>query len=176
MGNHKVLYINLHVYFEFFAYFCSCFMVMVSLASNQLVLKFQKLERRLITLILFLFYLTFSSIISFFFSDEISTFLTMVSKLGYDEKPNYTKYKEVFKGGLKKLGVKDEWKLSLPISGPANKVILPASLYLLFNKLICKLHFVTKCRLRKKFYFDYLVRICLKRYKTWLTLVLIICN
>lgn len=53
--------------------------------------------------------------------DEISTFLTMVSKLGYDEKPNYTKYKEVFKGGLKKLGVKDEWKLSLPISGPANK-------------------------------------------------------
>lgn len=111
-----------------------------------------------------------------FFSDEISTFLTMVSKLGYDEKPNYTKYKEVFKGGLKKLGVKDEWKLSLPISGPANKVILPASLYLLFNKLICKLHFVTKCRLRKNFYFDYLVRISLKRYKTWLTLVLLICN
>lgn len=67
MGNHKVLYINLHVYFEFFAYFFSCFMVMVSLASNQSVLKFQKLERMLITLILFLFYLTFSSIISFFF-------------------------------------------------------------------------------------------------------------
>lgn len=46
----------------------------------------------------------------------------MVSKLGYDEKPNYTKYKEVLKGGLKKLGVKDEWKLNLPISRPAAKV------------------------------------------------------
>lgn len=46
----------------------------------------------------------------------------MVSKLGYDEKPSYTKYKEVFKGGLKKLGVKDEWKLKIPLSGPAAKV------------------------------------------------------
>lgn len=100
----------------------------------------------------------------------------MVLKLGYDEKLNYIKYKEVFKGGLKKLGVKDEWKFSLSILGLVNKVILFVSLYFLFNKLICKLYFVTKCRLRKNFYFDYLVRICLKRYKIWLILVFIICN
>lgn len=127
MGNHKVLYMYLHVYFEFFAnfIFIKCFMVMVSLASN--LLKFQRLERRVITVnllfTLHLFYLTkWTFKHNHFFSDEISTFLTMVSKLGYDEKPNYTKYKEVFKGGLKKLGVKDEWKLNLPISRPAAKV------------------------------------------------------
>lgn len=49
--------------------------------------------------------------------DEISKFLTLVSKLGYEEKPDYNKYRALFHEGLKKLGVKDEWKLNLPIAG-----------------------------------------------------------
>ncbi|XP_056021256.1 serine/threonine-protein kinase VRK1-like [Ostrea edulis] len=52
---------------------------------------------------------------------EISKFLTLILKLGYEEKPDYNKYKTLFKDGLKKLGVKDEWKLHLPVAGTSAK-------------------------------------------------------
>ena len=57
-----------------------------------------------------------------FITDEISKFLTLVSKLGYEDKPDYNKYKALFRDGLKRLGIKDEWKLNLPSSGPPFKV------------------------------------------------------
>ncbi|XP_022330674.2 serine/threonine-protein kinase VRK1-like [Crassostrea virginica] len=53
--------------------------------------------------------------------DEILKFLTLVSKLGYEDKPDYNKYKALFRDGLKRLGIKDEWKLNLPTSGPPYK-------------------------------------------------------
>jgi hypothetical protein len=61
------------------------------------------------------------------FVDEISKFLNFISKLGYEEKPDYNKYKTLFRDGLKKLGVKDEWKLHLPLGGASAKVL---SMYL----------------------------------------------
>lgn len=93
----------------------------------------------------------------------------MVSKLGYDEKPNYTKYKEVFKGGLKKLGVKDEWKLNLPLSGPAAKVQQSNSAWQLipFVQQIYNVIHIMLCGVgwEKIFNLITLIRICLKRYK-----------
>ncbi|KAK6183120.1 hypothetical protein SNE40_010657 [Patella caerulea] len=47
--------------------------------------------------------------------DVISTFLTAVAKLKYDEKPNYTQFRQILRQGLNKAGVKDEWKLNLSI-------------------------------------------------------------
>lgn len=41
----------------------------------------------------------------------------MVKKIGYDEKPNYNKLREIFQKGLTSLGVKDVWKLALPVGG-----------------------------------------------------------
>lgn len=45
---------------------------------------------------------------------EISAYLTMVKNLGYAEKPNYNKMREIFSKGLTQLGIKDHWKLHLP--------------------------------------------------------------
>lgn len=49
--------------------------------------------------------------------DEISKYLTLVMKLGYEEKPNYQKMRDIFTKGLGNLGVKDSWKLGLPVAG-----------------------------------------------------------
>ncbi|XP_052766357.1 serine/threonine-protein kinase VRK1-like [Mya arenaria] len=49
--------------------------------------------------------------------DEIKTYFNMVKNLSYDEQPNYTKMREVFTKGLSSIGVKDVWKLALPIAG-----------------------------------------------------------
>lgn len=45
--------------------------------------------------------------------DEISKYLTYVSKLKYDENPDYNKLRSIFRGGI---SGKDEWKLDLPLS------------------------------------------------------------
>ena len=47
------------------------------------------------------------------FTDEISKYLTYVSKLKYDENPDYNKLRNIFRGGI---SGKDEWKLDLPLS------------------------------------------------------------
>jgi hypothetical protein len=39
--------------------------------------------------------------------------LTYVSKLKYDENPDYNKLRNIFRGGI---SGKDEWKLDLPLS------------------------------------------------------------
>ncbi|XP_050404327.1 serine/threonine-protein kinase VRK1 isoform X2 [Patella vulgata] len=54
--------------------------------------------------------------------DVISTFLTAVAKLKYDDKPNYTQLRQILRQGLNKVGVKDEWKLNLSIDGSNNNV------------------------------------------------------
>jgi len=41
----------------------------------------------------------------------------MVKNLSYDDKPNYSKMREVFTKGLARCGVKDQWKLALPVAG-----------------------------------------------------------
>ncbi|ESP02841.1 hypothetical protein LOTGIDRAFT_110807, partial [Lottia gigantea] len=52
--------------------------------------------------------------------DTIKTFLTAVSKLKYDEKPNYEKFRQTLRQGLSKNGGgKDEWILNLPVDGIA---------------------------------------------------------
>lgn len=55
---------------------------------------------------------------------EISTYLTMVKNLNYEEKPDYNKMREIFTKGLSQLGIKDTWKLHLPIAG-ASKITSP---------------------------------------------------
>lgn len=52
---------------------------------------------------------------------EITTYLTMVKKMSYDEKPNYNKMREIFQKGLNSLGIKDQWKLALPLGGATGK-------------------------------------------------------
>ncbi|XP_045172951.2 serine/threonine-protein kinase VRK1-like [Mercenaria mercenaria] len=52
---------------------------------------------------------------------EISSYLTMVKNISYDDKPNYNKMRELFQKGLASLGVKDQWKLALPIAGTSGK-------------------------------------------------------
>ncbi|KAK3093890.1 hypothetical protein FSP39_021504 [Pinctada imbricata] len=47
---------------------------------------------------------------------EILKYFTIVTKLGYDAKPNYDQLRGLFKDGLKKISWSDEWKLDLPIS------------------------------------------------------------
>ncbi|XP_060070609.1 serine/threonine-protein kinase VRK1-like [Ylistrum balloti] len=50
--------------------------------------------------------------------DEVQKYFEMVEKLRYEECPNYDGMRMIFRRGLKNLGVKDEWKLDLPLSGP----------------------------------------------------------
>ncbi|XP_033735096.1 serine/threonine-protein kinase VRK1-like isoform X2 [Pecten maximus] len=52
--------------------------------------------------------------------DEVQKYFEMVKKLQYDECPNYESMKTLFRKGLKRLGVKDEWKLDLPLNGPVS--------------------------------------------------------
>ena len=40
-----------------------------------------------------------------------------MKKLGYTDKPNYNQLRDIFTKGLTKLGIKDTWKLALPIGG-----------------------------------------------------------
>ena len=54
-----------------------------------------------------------------YISEEISTYLVNVKKLGYKEKPNYNQFRDIFTKGLTKLGIKDTWKLALPMAGAA---------------------------------------------------------
>lgn len=49
--------------------------------------------------------------------EEISSFLVQVKKLGYTDKPNYNQLRDIFTKGLTKLGIKDTWKLALPLGG-----------------------------------------------------------
>lgn len=51
------------------------------------------------------------------FTEEISSFLVQVKKLDYTDKPNYNQLRDIFTKGLTKLGIKDTWKLALPIGG-----------------------------------------------------------
>lgn len=53
------------------------------------------------------------------FPDEIEKYLKAVKNLGYDTKPNYSQMRDIFSKGLVKLGVKDTWKLALPVVGVA---------------------------------------------------------
>lgn len=50
--------------------------------------------------------------------EELSKYLVMVKELQYEEEPDYGKLRDLFKGGLKKMGWKDEWIIDLPLSGP----------------------------------------------------------
>ncbi|XP_021341935.1 serine/threonine-protein kinase VRK1-like isoform X1 [Mizuhopecten yessoensis] len=52
--------------------------------------------------------------------DEVQKYFEMVKKLQYEECPNYEGMRTLFRKGLKSLGVKDEWKLDLPLSGPVS--------------------------------------------------------
>ena len=54
-----------------------------------------------------------------YISEEISTYLVNVKKLGYSDKPNYNQLRDIFTKGLSKLGIKDTWKLALPLAGAA---------------------------------------------------------
>ncbi|XP_041352313.1 serine/threonine-protein kinase VRK1-like isoform X2 [Gigantopelta aegis] len=49
--------------------------------------------------------------------DAISSYLSLVVKLDYDEKPDYKQLRKILLDGLHKMGCKDEWKLHLPPSG-----------------------------------------------------------
>lgn len=51
---------------------------------------------------------------------EIQKYFEMVKKTEYEECPNYEAMRSLFRKSLKSLGVKDEWKLDLPLSGPAS--------------------------------------------------------
>lgn len=63
----------------------------------------------------------------------------MVSKMKYDEKPNYNKMREIFQKGLTSLGFKDMWKLALPIGGapvkdsPKVKYLNNWNIFLIFS-------------------------------------------
>ncbi|KAL4238281.1 Serine/threonine-protein kinase vrk1 [Mactra antiquata] len=52
---------------------------------------------------------------------EVSSYLSMVKQLKYDEKPNYNKMRDIFVKGLSGLGIKDTWKLYLPVGGTTKK-------------------------------------------------------
>lgn len=47
------------------------------------------------------------------FTDEISKYLTYVSKMKYEDVPDYNKLRSIFRGGI---SGKDEWKIDLPLS------------------------------------------------------------
>ena len=49
--------------------------------------------------------------------DEIEKYFKLVKKLGYTEAPNYKQMRDIFTKGLASMGVKDTWKLTLPIGG-----------------------------------------------------------
>ncbi|XP_046567138.1 serine/threonine-protein kinase VRK1-like [Haliotis rubra] len=46
-------------------------------------------------------------------ADAVSSYLSNIVKLDYDEKPNYNALRQVLRRGLTKLGTKDEWTLEL---------------------------------------------------------------
>ncbi|XP_067680813.1 serine/threonine-protein kinase VRK1-like [Haliotis asinina] len=46
-------------------------------------------------------------------ADAVSSYLSSIVKLDYDEKPNYNALRQVLRRGLTKLGTKDEWTLEL---------------------------------------------------------------
>ena len=62
-----------------------------------------------------------------YFIDEIAKYFTYISKLKYEEVPDYNKMRGIFRGGI--VG-KDEWKIDLPhsIASSSAKVCISSNL------------------------------------------------
>lgn len=57
--------------------------------------------------------------------DEIVKYLNSVKDLRYDEEPNYQLLRDIFVKGLAHMGVKDSWKLYLPVGGAGKAAASP---------------------------------------------------